>query len=434
VTRNPARVTGVAPNSLAYRCGLRAGDTILTINGYSLRDVIDVQVYSGEPEINVHYVRADAERTCEAKRRYGESLGLDFEVALFDENTRVCQNNCDFCFVTQMAPGLRSPLYVKDDDYRLSFLHGNYVTLTNLREEDWNRIADQYLSPLYISVHVTDPDIRVGLMHNPRAANIMDQLLRLKQLGIEMHTQAVLVPGRNDGKVLDKTISDLAGLHPAVLSLSVVPVGLTRWHNPALRPYTDSEAKVVLEQVLGWRDKFRTRLGASFVYPADEWFLQADVVPPELGTYDGYIPVLVENGVGMVRRFMDSWSSLQTVLSEIGTKSQTWVTGELFAPTLSQYADRFTRETGIAVNVVPVNNRAYGETVTVAGLLTVRDIADALGSSPKSEVIILPDEIFRGPNNAAIDGLTVEVLAREMGRPIFLTTYERHGWKAQFVA
>jgi NifB/MoaA-like Fe-S oxidoreductase len=162
--------------------------------------------------------------------------------------------------------------------------------------------------------------------------------------------------------------------------------------------------------------------------------LQADVEPPEIGTYDGQIPVLAENGIGMVRRFMDSWSNLQTVLKDIGTTSQTWVTGELFAPTLSQYADKFTCATGIAVNVVPVTNHAYGETVTVAGLLTVGDIADALGASQKGDVVILPDEIFRGPNNAALDGLTADVLAGEIGRPIFLTTYERNEWKALFVA
>ncbi len=426
-------MTNVSSNSLAARCGLRAGDVLLSINGFSLRDVIDVQVYSGEPELSIRYEREGVERKCTKKRRYGESLGLDFAAGLFDEQTRVCQNNCDFCFVSQMPSGLRSPLYIKDDDYRLSFLHGNYVTLTNLREADWERIDEQFLSPLYISVHVTDPDVRVSLLHNPKAAHIMDHLARLQRMGIKMHTQAVLVPGRNDGEFLDRTISDLAGLYPAVEGLSVVPVGLTRWHNPIMRPYTETEAALVLEQLIGWRDKLRHQLGVSFVYPADEWFLKAGKTPPEMASYDDQLPLLAENGVGMVRRFMDSYNNLKAELASIGAKSQTWVTGKLFAQVLSRYAEQFSAETGIAVNVVPVINHAFGQTVTVAGLLTVKDIADALRSAALGDIIVLPDEIFRGPDAISLDGHSALMLAREIGRPIVLASYENTEWKVRSV-
>ncbi|MDF1514092.1 MAG: DUF512 domain-containing protein [Anaerolineae bacterium] len=429
----PIRIAGVSANSLASRCGLRAGDSLLAINGQMLRDVIDVRVCSGEPELSLLYSREGVERVCRKKRRYGEPLGLDFADVLFDDRTRVCQNNCDFCFVSQMAPGLRSPLYVKDDDYRLSFLHGNYVTLTNLREQDWDRIGEQYLSPLYVSVHVTDPDVRVSLMHNPRAANVMAQLERLHNMGIAVHTQAVLVPGRNDGCYLDKTIEDLAGLYPSVLDLSVVPVGLTRWHNPQLRPYTRIECAGIVKQLSQWREHFRQHLGVSFVYPSDEWFLKAEILPPEMEVYDDKISALAENGVGMVRRFIASWSMLAEALKSTGTKSQTWVTGKLFAPTLSQYAQRLTRDTGIVVNVVPVSNHAFGQTVTVAGLLTVGDIVTALRATEVGECIVLPDEIFRGPEGKALDELVAADLMKEIRRPVFVAGYKNAGWEVQSV-
>lgn len=332
-----------------------------------------------------------------------------------------------------MPSGLRSPLYIKDDDYRLSFLHGNYVTLTNLHEVEWARIGEQFLSPLYISVHVTDPDVRVSLMHNPRAAKIMDHLARLQHMGIKMHTQAVLVPGRNDGEYLDLTITDLLSFHPAVEGLSVVPVGLTRWHNPTLRAYTETEAALVLEQLMQWREKLRDQLGVSFIYPADEWFLKAGVTPPEMASYDDQLPLLAENGVGMVRRFMDSYPNLKTELTGIGTKSQTWVTGMLFAQVLSRYAARFTRETGIAVNVVPVTNHAFGKMVTVAGLLTVNDIADALRSTTLGDTIVLPDEIFRGPDAKALDGQAASVILAATGCRVYLAASKGDSWSLMAV-
>ena len=193
----PALITDVAPRSVAARAGLRAGDVLLALNGMPLRDVIDVQFYAAEPELEFLIDRAGRQKTLRANRRYGQALGLAFETELFDGNIRACRNNCDFCFVSQMAPGLRGPLYVKDDDYRLSFLHGNYITLTNLDESDWARIEEQHLSPLYVSVHATEPDVRVGLMRNPRAGQIMEHLARLAGLDIEVHTQAVLAPMRS---------------------------------------------------------------------------------------------------------------------------------------------------------------------------------------------------------------------------------------------
>lgn len=417
----PAMVTDVAPKSVAARCRIQAGDYLLAIDGIPLRDVIDVQIYGSEPEFSLLFQREDRRQTCDVRRRYGETLGLTFAEAIFDGEPRTCRNRCDFCFVAQMAPDLRSSLYVKDDDYRLSFLHGNYITLTNLTPEDWARIEAQYLSPLYISVHATEPEVRVDLMRNPRAGAVMDQVAQLAAMGITMHTQAVLVPGRNDGAHLNRTIEDLAALYPAVQDLSVVPVGLTRWHAPQLRTYNNAEASKVLAQLMAWQTQLHDELGIGFVYPSDEWFLRAGEPAPEAGAYDGPVEAMIENGVGMVRRFLDGWTTLRETLAGLGGDRQTWVTGTLFAPVLADHARDFTRATGIAVDVAPVANRFFGETVTVAGLLTVEDIVTALlpglPDAP-SDVVVVPGEVFRGPEGRSLDGALPEDLARALGRAV----------------
>ncbi|MBN2007602.1 MAG: DUF512 domain-containing protein [Anaerolineae bacterium] len=419
MTIHPATITNVEPKSAAARAGLQTGDRLLTLNGQRLRDVIDVQVYAAEAELIFEVERAGKTLSLKTRRRYGEALGLDFAGELFEGLLRVCRNACDFCFVAQMPPGLRAPLYVKDDDYRLSFLHGNYVTLTNLDEADWERIEAQFLSPLYVSVHATEPEVRVGLMHNPRAGQILEDLERLVDLGIEVHTQVVLAPGRNDGAHLECTVGDLAALYPGVAGVTVVPVGLTRGCNPALRPYRDDEAAAVLAQCLEWQAELREVLGTGFIYPSDEWFLRAGVPVPPVEAYDGLLPALIENGVGMVRLFLEEWGDLQSRMAAFGGPRQVWVTGTLFAPVLREQALRFTTETGIPVEVVAVPNRAFGETVTVAGLLTVADILDALHSIVPANaapgIVVLPDEIFRGPEGRSLDGQLPGAIAEATG-------------------
>ncbi len=432
----PAPILEVVPRSAASRCGLEAGDVLLAINGLALRDTIDVRIHSGEPELQMMFERAGKRRTCTVVRRYGEPLGLEFAGDLFSGEPRVCRNRCEFCFVAQMPPSLRTSLYVKDDDYRLSFLHGNYITLTNLASEDWARIEDQYLSPLYISVHATEPDVRVDLMRNPRAAQILDQLRELAAMGIELHTQAVLVPGRNDGPHLDRTIADLVALYPTVQDLSVVPVGLTRHHAPDLRVYTDAEAEGVLAQVLQWQSRLREVLGVGFVYPSDEWFLRAGREVPAVETYDGLLPAMIENGVGMVRRFRDHSDELRAALAPLGAH-QTWVTGTLFAPELAALAREFTDGAGAAckVDVVPVTNHFFGETVTVAGLLTVEDILRALAGRDLGQTVVLPLEAFRGPGGRSLDGALPETIRAATGCRVTLVGWnDPHGWSVRPVA
>jgi len=301
-----------------------------------------------------------------------------------------------------MPPGLRRSLYVKDDDYRYSFLFGNYVTLTDLDEPDWERIGEQHLSPLYVSVHATDPDLRRRLLRNPAAPSVVTQLRRLTGLGVEVHTQVVVVPGLNDGPHLDRTIGDLVSLYPAVRSVSVVPVGLTRYHRGGCRVHTDAEMRVVFEQVAGWQARLRERLGVNFAYLSDEWYLRLGEKVPSVDSYDGLD--LMENGVGLVRWFLET--------AERRSESRTLVTGTLFAPVLRLVV------ADLPVEVVSVVNCFFGETVTVAGLLTGRDVVAQLQGRDLGDVVVLPQAMFGGPEGQSLDEMWPQEIGDALGRRV----------------
>ena len=419
-------IAAVAPGGLAGRAGLRAGDELLAINGQRVRDVVDVQFYAAEERLALRVRRDGREFTVRAERRYGEPLGLEFEQPTFD-GIRRCSNSCEFCFVVQMAPGLRRSLYVKDDDYRYSFLFGNYVTLTNLEQADWERIGEQSLSPLYVSVHATEPDLRRRMFHNPIAPDVMAQLRRLAGLGIEVHTQIVVVPGLNDGAHLDRSIADLAGLAPAVRSISIVPVGVTRYHRRGCRVPTDGEMRAVFEQVTGWQVRLHERLGVNLVYLSDEWYLRLGEEIPPAEAYDGLD--LLENGVGLVRGFLDKWPALQSAISNLQSPTSnlqlpisgvTLVTGALFAPLLRRLTVNMA-----GVEVVPVANRFFGETVTVAGLLTGQDVVAQLRKRYLGgSVVVLPAAMFGGPEGQSLDGMRPQGIGEALGRQVVVD----RGW------
>ncbi|MGB5932089.1 MAG: DUF512 domain-containing protein, partial [Anaerolineae bacterium] len=287
--------------SPAEKVGLLPGDELLSVNGHRLRDVIDYRFYSAEEELQFVIRRGGEVFTRRLRRGYGEDLGLDFQEVVFD-GLRRCGNRCSFCFVDQLPPGMRSSLYIKDDDYRYSFLWGNFITLSNWSEEDWERVGEQGLSPLYVSVHATDLGLRRKIFGNPRLPDIREQLHRLGHLGIQVHAQVVVVPGLNDLH-LERTVSDLVGFFPTVGSIGVVPVGLTRYHRAGLRGVTPREAKALVKQVSLWSGEFRVRYGCSLVYLADEFYLLAGLHPPPAEEYDDF-PQL-ENGIGLVRRLLD---------------------------------------------------------------------------------------------------------------------------------
>ncbi|MDY6874670.1 MAG: DUF512 domain-containing protein [Chloroflexota bacterium] len=402
-------ISAVGPCGLAGRVGLQPGDELVAINGHYLRDVIDVRFYSAEEHLALRVRRGGEEFPLEAGRRYDEPLGLEFVHPTFD-GVRRCNNRCEFCFIAQMEPGLRRSLYVKDDDYRHSFLFGNYITLTNLDKGDWERIGEQHISPLYVSVHATALDLRRRLLRNPAAPDVMAQLRRLAGLGVEVHTQIVVLPGLNDGPHLNRSIGDLAGLYPAVRSVSIVPVGLTRYHRGGCRVHTDAETRVVLENVTGWQARLREQLGVNFAYLSDEWYLRLGQPIPEADHYDGLD--LTENGVGLVRRFLEvgDWR-LPLPISNL--QSLTLVTGTLFAPVLRHVTTEFAN-----VEVVPVVNRFFGQTVTVAGLLTGRDVVAQLRERDLGDVVMLPPAMFGGPEGQSLDEIWPQEVGEALGREV----------------
>ncbi len=402
------QILAVGADSFADRLGVLPGDELLTINDRPLRDAIDVQYYGSESPLRLCVRRGDETLLFDGERRYGEPLGLDFQELLFDRIRR-CNNRCDFCFVAQMPHGLRSSLYVKDDDYRLSFLSGSYVTLTNLTEADWHRIQLQHLSPLYVSVHATDTGLRRQLLRNPDAPDVLDQLRRLSAMGIVTHTQIVVQPDVNDGWHLDRTVGDLAQLYPAVRSVSIVPVGLTKYHRFDCRLPTYAEKREVLERVAEWQSRFREALGVTFAYLSDEWYLSLDLpVPPALH-YDDLD--LTENGVGLVRHFLDvRRKEVRRFLSAVDFPLL--VTGTLFAPVLRAAI------AGSGAEVVPVVNRFFGDSVTVSGLLIAGDVISALQHQGGGGPVALPPAMFNGPDGRSLDGMRSADVERALGRPV----------------
>ncbi len=393
--RHPGVISTVVPDGLVDRLGLEAGDELLSINGHPVRDVIDVRFYGSDPTLRLRVRRSGETHLFEAERRYDEPLGLTFVEPIFDR-VRRCNNHCEFCFIAQMPQGLRPSLYVKDDDYRTSFLFGSYVTLTNLTQADWKRIEEQHLSPLYVSVHATETDLRRRFLDNPDAPNVLAQLRRLAQMDIVVHTQIVLRPGVNDRSHLDHSIEDLSALYPAVRSVSVVPLGLTKYHRFDCRLHTDAEVREVLDQVTDWQAWLRDRLGVAFVYLSDEWYLRLGEEVPPMAHYDDLD--LTENGVGLVRRFLDlQGEKLMALISHLD--SPTLVTGTLFAPVLQAAV------AGSRADVVSVVNRFFGESVTVTGLLTAKDVIAQLEGQDLGQVVVLPPVVFGGPEGQSLDGM-----------------------------
>ncbi len=431
-TYTGGQIVAIEPGSAAAKAGLVPGDELLTINGSPVEDVIDVQFYAAEEEMTLTVRRGGEVLTVNAKRRYNQTLGLEFSHPTFDTDIRRCNNLCEFCFVLQMAPRFRRTLYIKDDDYRYSFLFGHYVTLTNLSEHDWWRIEAMRLSPLYVSVHVTDWAARRRYLRNKNAPDILEQIRWLGERGIQVHTQIVVTPEVNDGEWLEKSIADLAELWPTVQSVSVVPVGLTKQHKYQMRTHTKEEAAVTLHYVESLQAKFLEQFGVRFVYPTDEWYLVTDRTVPELDAYDGQ--ELHENGLGMVRHFLDEWEAVKREIGEwdreIPTKSLTLATGALFAPILRETAVQFQALTGVQLTVREIKNEKLGGTITTAGLLMGADVLEQLKASGVGDLVLLPRVMFDHPDRIALDDISPQDIANQLGVPVILADTMGDVWDA----
>ena len=397
-TRWEGKISSVRKHSAAEAAGINAGESLCAINGMPLRDILDVSFAAAdfEPILSVRG-KDGSIRDVTVSKEIDEELGLSFESAVFDK-VRLCHNKCVFCFVDRMIPGLRKGLYVRDDDYRLSFLYGNFVTLTNLTEEDFNRIIRNHMSPLYVSVHATDPQVRQAMMKNVHSGEIMEKLQRLFTAGIHIHAQIVCCPGWNDGAVLEKSYRDLLAMADYVEDMAVVPVGITKNKKglPDLRLFSKEEAEIIVETVTCWQEECRRKLGRSFVYLGDEFYILADKKMPPVAWYDGF-PQL-ENGIGLTRNFLSEWEkAAQHYSSDLHPAHKNYAipvgisAATLLQPVIQEFNARYHTNN----RIVPVFNDFFGHTVNVTGLLTGTDI---LAQLPEDVPVILPSVVLNQDN------------------------------------
>jgi putative radical SAM enzyme (TIGR03279 family) len=421
--KNRHVVREVLKGSIAEELHIEPGDEIVRINGEEAEDIFDYQYLMQDEYVEILLRKASGEEwLLEVEKDEDEDLGAVFENSLMDEY-RSCRNHCIFCFIDQMPPGMRKTLYFKDDDSRLSFLQGNYVTLTNMSDHDIDRIIRYHLSPINISFHTTNPGLRCRMLNNRFAGDFADKVRRLKEAGIEMNGQIVLCRGINDGPELDRSLSDLSGYFPELRSVSVVPVGLTRYRDGLypLEPFGKEEARQVLAQIHRWQKAMYEKEQVHFVHASDEWYLLAEEPLPEQERYDGY-PQL-ENGVGMLRLLEEEVK--EELKARPGDRKERRVsiaTGLLAAPFLEKLLAGFRdRYPGLHAEVFPIRNEFFGERITVSGLITGRDLIRQLGGKDLGERLLLPCNMLRDGENVFLDDVSVEEVERELHVPVQVT-------------
>ena len=425
----PASITRVLPNSIAAEVGFEPGDAIASINGKRPRDLIDYQFLCADEVLELEVLDAAGEtHHLELEKEYDDGLGLEFETALFD-NLIQCNNRCPFCFIDQQPPGKRESLYLKDDDYRLSFLYGSYLTLTNLSPREWERIEQLRLSPLYVSIHATEAELRSRLLKNPRAGKILEQLQWFQQRRFQIHAQVVVCPGINDGEHLEQTLLDLVSFHanevPTVASAAVVPVGLTRFRPnlDELTPVSQEKAAEVIAQVQTLQAKFRHQFGTNFAWLSDEWFLIArQELPPE-SHYEDYPQI--GNGVGSIRQFIQQFQATATEMLparvEISRRFS-WVVGNAVEIAFQPLVRQLNEVEGLEVNLVPLGSDYWGQEITVTGLLTGQDLLTGLQGRDLGDAILLPSLMLKHDDTCFLDDMTLEELAQKLGTPILPVT------------
>ncbi|MDO5714329.1 MAG: DUF512 domain-containing protein [Tissierellia bacterium] len=411
----------VLPNSIAEELGLEPGDEILTINGNKIKDIIDYKFHMYDENILLKILKKDGSLwEFDIEKEFQEDLGIDFTNPLIDK-AKSCSNHCIFCFIDQLPQGMRQTLYFKDDDSRLSFLQGNFITLTNLKDEDIQRIIDYRIAPINISIHTTNPKLRQKILHNPRAGKILPYLKRFQEANIEVQGQIVLMPQINDGVELDHTLDDLIDLYPSMTSVAIVPIGLTKYRKrlAKLKTFDQITAKAVIDQVKKYQDQCLKQYGTKLIFLSDEFYITAkEDIPPE-EHYEGYPQI--ENGVGMVRSFWEEFKEALPNL-QLNTKKNIKVllgTGHLAAPLMNRIGQYLNKAIpSVDFETVEIKNEFFGESITVSGLLTGRDVIAQLKDKP-SDVIMLPKNMMRNYDPITLDDLKVEDLENALSRPIY---------------
>ncbi|MEZ2237676.1 TIGR03279 family radical SAM protein [Microcoleus sp.] len=440
LSTKPARITKVIPDSIAAEIGFDVGDSILAINGEKPRDLIDYQFLCADEFLELEVLDTKGKlHKLEIEKDYDEDLGLEFDTALFDGLIQ-CNNRCPFCFIDQQPPGKRETLYLKDDDYRLSFLYGSYLTLTNLTQKEWDRIEQMRLSPLYVSVHATEPEVRIRLLKNLRAGKILEQIKWFQERRLQIHAQVVVCPGINDGEHLERTLLDLAKFHrgniPTVASVAVVPVGLTRFRPAAdeLIAVTPEKAREVIAQVqkiqvllsgeqTGEKKRKKQNSKSRCIWLADEWFLIAGLDLPIASDYADYPQI--GNGVGSIRQFIQQFETAFAKLQPLQVNSARkliWVVGNAVEKAFEPIAQRLNQIPGLEVKMVALCSDYWGQKITVTGLLTGQDLLAALQGKDLGDGILLPSVMLKQGEPRFLDDMTVLELASILKTEIFPVT------------
>lgn len=402
-------IKSIVEGSIAEEMEIEAGDELISINGREVADIFDFEFLCSNEELTVVVRKPDGEEwELDIEKDPSEELGLVFEDGIMDDYSS-CRNKCIFCFIDQNPPGMRDTIYFKDDDTRLSFLSGSYVTLTNMTDEDIDRLISYNLSPINISVHTTNPELRCRMLHNRFAGTVMDHMTKLYEAGIDMNGQVVLCKGWNDGAELDRTINDLSMYIGHMRSLSVVPVGITKFRNrlTPLEPFNKDESIAVVQQIEKWQKKFKAAFGTRFVFASDEWYLKAELPIPEAANYEEYPQI--GNGVGMVRLLnyeVDEY--LEGLEGDERERTVSLATGTLAYPILCDQVRKINKKfPNIRVNVYEIVNNFFGDTITVAGLLTGQDITAQLKDKELGEKLLLPCVLLKTGEDVLLDDMTV---------------------------
>lgn len=413
-------ISKVLPQSIGEEMELTPGDELISINGHVIEDVFDYHYLVNDDYLEI-LVRKENEEEweLEIEKDYEEDLGIEFENSLMDEY-RSCRNHCIFCFIDQMPKGMRDTLYFKDDDSRLSFLQGNYVTLTNMSDHDIDRIIQYHLAPINISFQTTNPQLRCKMLNNRFAGDIFSKVQRLYEAGIEMNGQVVLCKGINDGEELERTIKDLTSYLPYLKSVSIVPVGLSKYRDGLypLEPFNKEDAEKVLDIVHQWQEKLYPKCGLHFIHCSDEWYILAERELPKEDQYDGYLQL--ENGVGMLRLLEEEVKEALVHSDKEAVKRKVSIaTGKLAAPFIKKNVELVTSVYGdLEVEVYPVRNDFFGEMITVSGLITGQDLIAQLKGQELGERLLIPCNMLRAGENVFLDDVTVEMVEKELGVPV----------------
>jgi putative radical SAM enzyme (TIGR03279 family) len=411
-------ISYVEPNSIAEEAGLKPGDKLLKINGHDFHDILEYRYLISEYEVTLEVLKQDDLIEVITLETDYEDIGIEFGEGLIDE-AQSCHNKCIFCFIDQLPKGMRETVYFKDDDTRLSFLQGNYVTLTNMSDEEIDRLIKMRVSPINVSVHATNPELRCKMLNNRFAGKCYDIMKKFAKNNIYMNCQIVLCPGINDGEELDRSISDMADLFPYVNSVSVVPVGLTRYRDGLypLTPFDEEGSKKTILQVEEWQNKLYDKLGTRLIYLSDEFYLNANIPIPDAENYEGF-PQL-ENGVGLIASMQEEFdAAIKMVKPKDYNRTVSIATGELAAPFISKLANQLSEKTGVKVSVYAIKNNFFGGGVNVAGLVTGRDLIEQMKDKPRTDIMLIPHSMLRDEDEIFLDDTTLAEVEEALGMKI----------------